>query len=63
MYRSPSHLPAAALAVIVLLAVAIGLVREFRAARMARRELDSYLRWLLQESAGPIRVAGPHPWR
>lgn len=63
MYRAPSSWWAAGLAVLVLLAVATGLLREYRAVRMARRELDSYLQWLLWEAAGPVRVAVPHPWR
>ncbi|HET9769244.1 MAG TPA: hypothetical protein VFS16_00045 [Acidimicrobiia bacterium] len=49
-------------AVITPAAVAAGLARQFLAARVARREIDSYLRWLLDEAAGPVTVTRPCRW-
>lgn len=47
-------------AVVVALALQImvmtGLVQHVRGIRAVRRELDRYLRWLIDEAAGPISV-------
>ena len=61
-------MPAAAspivfLAVFVLLVVAAGLVREVLVLRAGRREIDRYLRWLLEDAAGPVSVAPQPLWR
>lgn len=49
------------LAIASLLVVAAGLFRQVLEVRAVRQELDSYLRWLLEDAAGP--VAPPSPGR
>lgn len=51
------------LAVVTILIVAVALMREVLKLRAGRRELDGYLRWLLQEATGPLRVASLRPGR
>lgn len=43
------------LAFVMQSAVVAGLLRHVRATRAARRQLDSYLRWLLGDAAGRAR--------
>ena len=43
------------LALVMQFAVVAGLLRHVRATRAARRQLDSYLRWLFGD-AGPARI-------
>lgn len=54
--------PVVALAVSILLVVVVALCQEVLAIRAIRRELDSYLRWLLEDAAGPVSVARPESW-
>jgi len=50
------------LAVTALLAVWAGLVHRVLITR-TRRELDRYLCWLLENTAGPLTIAPPYRWR
>lgn len=58
----PAPDPVIVLAVTMPFVVAAALCREFLVLRAARRELDSYLHWLLEDAAGPVSVARLHPW-
>jgi len=48
--------------VTALLVVWVGLVHRVLVTR-PRRELDRYLCWLLENTAGPLSVAPPYRWR
>ena len=50
------------LALTTLLVVGAALCRHVAGVRATRRELDRYLRWLLDETAGPVSVAQPRRW-
>ena len=52
----PLTLLVGAVALVMQSAVVAGLLRHVRATRAARRQLDSYLQWLLEDAAGPARV-------
>ena len=55
--------PPVLLAVVTLLLVSAALCRHVLVLRAVRRELDGYLRWLLEDAAGPVSVAQPFLWR
>ena len=50
------------LAITTLLVVGVALCRHVLVQRAIRRDLDRYLRWLLNETAGPVTVAQPQRW-
>jgi hypothetical protein len=52
--------PAVVLAVVVLLTVSAALCRQTVALR-ARRDLDCYLRWLLDHATGPVSLGFDRP--
>lgn len=52
--------PVVVLAVLVLLTVSAALCRQTVALR-ARRDLDCYLRWLLDHATGPVSLGFDRP--
>jgi hypothetical protein len=50
------------LAVTTLLVVGVALCRRVLVQRAIRRDLNRYLRWLLDETAGPVDVRQPQRW-
>ena len=60
MLGAPLAVP---LAVATPVVVSTALCRQVLLLRAMRRELDGYLRWLLEETAGPVSVAPPPRWR
>ena len=50
------------LAVTALVVVAAALCREALYVRAARRELDGYLRWLLEDTTGPVSLVRLPRW-
>jgi hypothetical protein len=53
--------PAVVLAVVVLLTVSAALCRQTTVALRARRDLDCYLRWLLDHATGPVSLGFDRP--
>ena len=56
----PPVSPVVVLAVLVLLTVSAALCRQTLALR-ARRDLDCYLRWLLDHATGPVSLGFDRP--
>jgi hypothetical protein len=50
------------LAVTVLVVVTTALCREVLVLRSWRRDLDRYLRWLMEDATGPLSLARPPRW-
>ena len=50
------------LAITTVLVVGVSLCRHVLVQRAIRRDLNRYLRWLLDETAGPVNVRQPQRW-
>ena len=59
----PAVSPVVILAVAAWFVVASALCRQFLVVRAGRRDLDLYLRWLLEQTVGPVSLARSQPWR
>ena len=57
----PAPLLVVLLAVTTLVVVAAALCREVVVLR-GRRDIDQYLRWLLEHATGPVSLARPPRW-
>jgi hypothetical protein len=59
----PAATPVVILAVTAWFVVAAALCRQVLVLRAGRRELDLYLRWLLEQTVGPVSLVRSQPWR